>query len=252
VPSRLLSLVLLTVLALLSSALSQGAAARSGADCGAKSVLSSLPAPAPEEGYKVEVVINQDCSLVSGPVQAMNQQEVASAAHSERDASAASGEGRRPFSRIGSTKQHLDPDYHMDSHLWDCCNALLTHLVTDLNWTDDGSVITGWNAGGYTGQHPEFGTCGPGWQLANSYLIQNSGGTGQSSIEVKAHAEWSYLGLFDCSGTTYYNIFEHFVTGRGNGATDCWSYVYLRHTYPGFHLQVQCYNPTWTINDTYF
>lgn len=123
-------------------------------------------------------------------------------------------------------------------------------VVTIGSLSDDGSVVTGWNSGGYTGQHPEFGTCGPGWQLASSSLVQYSGGTGQSWVTAKSHAEFSYLGVFDCSGTQYYNVFEHFVTGYGSGASAC-NYTYsLRKTFTGFHLQVQCYNPTTTLVDS--
>ena len=245
--ARFASLAVLATCALVAATLPQGNIARASTDCGAKSISGSFPAPAPGKGFKVELVINDDCSVARGAPQEMTDQEIDAANHDNSNNRTA--ESRQSFARIGSTRQRLDPDYHMDTHLWDCCNALLSHLVTDLSWTDDGSVITGWNSGGYTGQHPEFGTCGPGWQLANSYLIQYSGGTGQSSIIVKSHAEWSYLGIFDCSGTAYYNVFEHFVYGYGSGASDC-GYTYsLRKTFQGFHLQVQCYNPTITLVD---
>lgn len=227
----------------------QGDAARANSNCGDKLIGGSMPAPARGTGYKLDLLINDDCSVAMSSPQAMTDQEVDSANRDNVSSGRAAAERRQRLARIGSTRQRLDPDYHMDTHLWDCCNTLLSHLVTDLNWTDDGSTVTGWNTGGYTGEHPEFGTCGAGWQLANSSIVQYSGGTGQSWITIKSHAEFSYLGIFDCSGTTYYNTFEHYITGYGSGSSAC-NYTYnLRNTFRGWHLQVQCYNPTITLVD---
>lgn len=43
--------------------------------------------------------------------------------------------------------------------------------------------------------------------------------------------------------------FEHYVYGYGSGASNCGYYWYLRATFRGFQLQVQCSSPLITLVD---
>jgi hypothetical protein len=244
---------LLTCLVTLVFALaSPPAAAHSSVrDCGHKFLHGSIPLPHKGRAHRVEITINEDCSVTTGKVQELGADEAQS---NDEHASAAPGQGsqhRQKLPGIGSTPQYLDPDYHMDAHIWDCCNIIMTRLVTDLNWTTNGSTITGWNAGGYQAYHAEY-SCGGGggWYPVSSYLVQTAGNVGDVWIQVHAHAEWGYYGFFDaCDGSVYYNVFDNWVWGDIRSIGGCDYGYYLRNTFQNWHLQIQCYNPLTTKFD---
>lgn len=204
----------------------------------------SLPLPPSDEGYEVLVAVDEECQITTT---APKKIKASDAILMKEKGDKQKDERRGLVDRIGVASSSVN-DYHMDAHLWDCCNIILTRLVTDLNWSTDGITITGWNAGGYESHHGEF-SCGGGWYTTSSYLQQWSGGTGNVQIGVRSHAEWGYQGAFDCSGTRFYNVFDNYVWGDIRGIGSCDYYYSLRSVAYGFHLQIQCYNPLVTKFD---
>ena len=199
--------------------------------------------------YAADITINSDCSVSVGAARALPIAEVQTLARLQ--AAALRDNVRKDLTPISdSSPIGIDPEYHMDSHVWDCCNIVMTQLHTDLTWTTNGSTITSWNAGGWTTNHPEgWPSCGPGWQLASSWLSQWSGGVGQGSIQVHAHGEWSYRGVFDCGGTQYYNTFDNDVWGFASGIGTCSFNYGLRKSVSGWHLQAYCNDPYTVVFD---
>ena len=243
------SLGLLAVLVLILGMLAQSRTVTANErSCGDKTIEGSLPLVRGKV-FVADVTIQADCTISVAPTRELTTTEIKAAA--KETARAQHSNARRPLHPIGDRGPvDVDPEYHMDSHIWDCCNIVMTQLHTDLTWTTNGSTITGWNAGGWTTNHPEgWPSCGSGWQLVNSFLIQYAGGTGSSFIEVQAHAEWSYAGVFDCGGTLYYNVFNNYVYGWGSGGGSCYFSYSLRNTHSGWHLQAYCNDPYTVVFD---
>lgn len=215
-------------------------------DCGSHVLNGGLPLPERGQGYELEFILGPDCTLSSSPIRPIAAEKAA------QDAGVDGHMSRSRFARIGS-KRHLDPDYHLNAIAWDCCGVQMTRLVTDLNWTTNGSTITGWNAGGYQAYHGEY-SCIPqphhGWWPDYGSLYQSGGGTGYSSISVTSYQAWGYQGAFDaCNGNVYYNYFQNNLTGYASGSPSCSFYYSLRNTAPGWHIVAQCYDPVITIVD---
>lgn len=216
--------------------------------CGSQTISTSLPLVRGKV-FAASITINEDCSITVSPARQLTGAEISAVARAQ--VGPRRSNIRKDLPTISeSSPVGVDPDYHMDSHVWDCCNIIMTQLHTDLTWTSNGSSITSWSAGGWTTNHPEgWPSCGPGWQLASSYLTQWAGGTGQSMIEVRAHGEWSYRGVFDCGGTQYYNVFDNYVYGFATGVGTCSFSYSLRKSVQGWHLQAYCNDPYMIVFD---
>ena len=243
--------LVLAMLSLVAASLLVGARPAAGASpiCVGIVLNLELPMPGPDEGFEVEHVVNADCTITASAVRLIP------ASKALADAGVTGQMRKTHFKRIGSTQRHLDPDYHVNSIAWDCCGVQMTRLVTDLTWTEDGTNVTGWNAGGYQAYHAEFTCLGDpdGWYPVTGYLINDIGGTGSTVVGVHSHHEWGYRGFFDlCGGSTFYNVFDNYVRGYGNGSAGCAFSDSIRATKPGFHIVSQCYNPVITIRDDQF
>ena len=92
--------------------------------------------------------------------------------------------------------------------------------------------------------------CGHGWDVVwpNTSITISGGGVGSTFADSLTHAEFSYLGRFDCSGTLYYNILDTKLTGFGSGASSTCAYrTQLRNTYFGWYQELLCWDAyVWT------
>ena len=160
----------------------------------------TLPAPPPGLRYQQEVTLGADCTVRTGPVVAV--------------AAEATG--------------HV----HSSSEMYDCCGILMTALYSDSSWTTADGQVTGATVGTATAAHAEGG--GNGWKLVT---VGTTGGCPAAcpSAAYQHHAEFSYKGFFDSSGTWYHNAHDTSVTLRGDGTYGCSFSVTLRHTFLGWH-----------------
>jgi hypothetical protein len=97
----------------------------------------------------------------------------------------------------------------------------------NLSYGYNGSTITSYSHDAWiwraVDQQP---TCGPGWSVewSKTGISISGGGVGSSFIDSLTHAEFSYIGRFDCSGTQFYNILDTKLTGFGNGSPSTGAY----------------------------
>jgi hypothetical protein len=212
-------------------------------DCGPLVLSGSVPMPPPGLGHVLEATIGEDCSVIWSEVRQIDAQEAVARAEEIRQGPGSETEPLGvPLASLSSSQE-----YHINTHVWDCCGIIMTQIVTDLYWTMNGTQIGSWNTGGYQSYHTE-NYCWPnqgGWRPISVWLAQHSGGNGQSSVTVRHHGEWSYRGFFsDCIDGIFYNVFDNYLTGSGFGG-DC-SFTYsFRQTAPGWHLVVECYYPVY-------
>ena len=124
---------------------------------------------------------------------------------------------------------------------WDCCGILLNELFSNLTFAGNGSIITsydGWD--GYI-LHREGGGL-TGWSLnhSDSYLRVQAGGVGSTVVETEAHQGFSYQGVFDPTGTLYYNSYTEDLYGFVYGTWLCHYSYYWRHSFVGWSVQQFC------------
>lgn len=114
----------------------------------------------------------------------------------------------------------------------------------------NGSTITSTTHDSWVNRSTESGQCGPGWSVvwSNTGISISGGGVGWSFADSLTHAEFSYHGQFDCSGTQYYNILDTKLTGYGNGASSTCAYrTQLRNTFFGWYQELLCWDANvWT------
>jgi hypothetical protein len=113
------------------------------------------------------------------------------------------------------------------SEIDDRANLVLNVLHTDTSWTWNGSIVTSYDSGGYVAYHRE--ATNTGWNPHNVYNVLSSGCAGCSSATIHAHAEFSYQGVFDPSGTLFYDILDNYPTVYNNGVWACNLTLYARH-----------------------
>lgn len=118
----------------------------------------------------------------------------------------------------------------------------------DYSYSYDGNFILGYSHAAMTYRASDnTGHCGTGyygWTLEpSSYLQVNEGGIGQMYASSRAHAEFSYAGIFDCSGTTYYNILDTKLTGYGDGSPSTCAYrFWARNLAFGWYMERLCWD----------
>lgn len=124
--------------------------------------------------------------------------------------------------------------------------AIDTH---NYSYSYDGNFITGYSQSATTQRASDnTGRCGSsgyfGWTVEpSSYLAITGGGVGSLYASSQAHAEFSYRGFFDCSGTTYYNILDTQLTGYGDGSPSTCAYRFsARNLAFGWYMERLCWD----------
>jgi len=120
---------------------------------------------------------------------------------------------------------------------WDCCGILMNALYTSLDFSWDDFVVTSvtnqWNTTVYHTEAPPS----RGWYLDWQQLFYDSGCLGCSSLRLRGQAGFGYQGVFDPSGTLFYNTYDNTMTGYANGAIFGTYSVTWRNSAPGWHVQ---------------
>ena len=120
--------------------------------------------------------------------------------------------------------------------VWDCCGILMNEFDTIAYWQYNGSSVTYWSLHNAVAYHRE--TFGGGWSL--QYQNAWRQGSSSSQVNLAGDAGFSYQGIFDPTGTLFYNSYVNTIQVRGNGSWSCqWSYAW-RNSVPGWHTQNWC------------
>lgn len=140
---------------------------------------------------------------------------------------------------------------HMFNRVKDALGMNVTSIDPhNFSYGYNGSTITSTTHDSSIWRSTESGTCGPGWSVvwANTGISISGGGVGSSFADSLTHAEFSYLGAFDCSGGTYYNTLDTKLTGYGNGGSSTCAYrTQLRNTFYGWYQELLCWDAyVWT------
>lgn len=111
------------------------------------------------------------------------------------------------------------------TQIWDCCGILLTEHWIENTWTTSNTstgVITAWGAVHGASWHREGGGQ-TGWNLDpnNQFLGLVGGGLNQTFEKVKGTQGFSYQGVFDPTGTLFYNRLTDYVQGNRNSSYYC-------------------------------
>lgn len=79
-----------------------------------------------------------------------------------------------------------------------------------------------------------------GWWLDYQTLQYTGGCYGCSSRTLTGKAGFGYQGVFDPTGTLFYNSYVNTVTAYGDGSGTCTHTYSWRHSIPGWHPQQWC------------
>ncbi len=114
---------------------------------------------------------------------------------------------------------------YASTRVYDCCGIMLTEHWNQTRWTSSNpgtGVITAWSATHGAKWHDEAGPV-PGWYLDPnvSSLGLVEGGLNQSYVRTKGRQGFKYQGVFDPTGTLFYNDLSDWVRGSRSGALSC-------------------------------
>ncbi|GAB1692081.1 hypothetical protein [Krasilnikovia sp. M28-CT-15] len=218
--SALLTALATAAMMILTPAPAHADPGRAGSACPELRLTADLPAPPPGAEVRQSVTIGDDCAAHPGPVQ------VVAAARTGRTGLAARGlTGTAPRS------------FHSFSQMYDCCNILMTALYSDHTWsTGGGQVVT---ADSRVSTHVNREPWDAGWTVRDA---TGSGGCPGAcpAATFTAHADFTYRGVFDVTGTWYANTHDSSVVLAGDGTATCRHTVDLRHTFIGWHWEHGC------------
>lgn len=188
-----------------------------------------------------EVTLDTDCQPIYGPVQFVPLAQVPQP--TKRDYATGhfetikSGQGQAiPLGPL----VNCQGSFHAALRLYDVIGLLLNEVYSDVCWSWNGTNVTGYSASGGYNYHPEYTPAGPGWTPINPYNVQSNGCVGCSYVTIHQHTEFSYKGVFDPSGTLYYNTLDDYENLFGSGTKSCTFTFRYRNWYTGWHNWTQC------------
>jgi hypothetical protein len=171
-----------------------------------------LPSPPAGSAVRQTVTIDEQCAVRFGPVEF----------------------GPNRVAAVAAGDVHTLRAY---STMYDCCGIVMTALSSTYTWRTAGRQITSASPDVRTrvNREPWDG----GW---TTQVVTSGGGCplpcGQARYT--AHAEFSYQGIFDVTGTWYANVHDSWVAVAGDGTATCGQSVSLRHTFIGWHWVRGC------------
>lgn len=120
--------------------------------------------------------------------------------------------------------------------MFDCCGILLTEYWLENTWTSTGATgtITAWGATDGARWHREAGGA-TGWSLdtPTHFLGLVGGGLNQTIEKVKGSQGFKYQGVFDQTGTLFYNRLTLYLQGNRDGNFTCTFDYYFRRVPAG-------------------
>jgi hypothetical protein len=191
-----------------------GDGTRDERSCGELRLTGSLPAPPVGMAVQQEVSVGPDCAPRLGEVRLVPLDR----------AKGAAAEGSRH--RLSSWNE-----------MYDCCNIRMTGLYTTSEWTtEDGRVVS---AATDATQQWNREPWDAGWSL-KSATEDIDCTTDCPASRSRAHADFTYQGVFDPTGARYANTHHSYVDLGSDGTASCRFEVELRHSFIGWNWQRGC------------
>lgn len=217
----------------------------------ASSVATGRPCPpisfhqriaAPPAGYAAVVTTKElsNCSLQVSEVRLVPLSTFRPAGGSSASVQSRSLPAVQASSPGESSPRIKDPTLQGHSRTWDCCGILLTELDTTETWSYGGGQVLSANAQDtvyYKSENPP-----PGWYVNTHADWWSAGCFGCSYVQLTAHVGFGYQGIFDHSGTQYYNDHYNYLTVEANGQGYCEFVVNWRNSISWSH-QNWCTGP---------
>jgi hypothetical protein len=209
-----------------AAAPADGSAAARARDCGEVRLSDRFPAPPPGTALRQNVTIDENCRVHEGPVRLVpaTGQE---ARHAPLPAPAVRG------SEVGTVRE-----LRSWSEMYDCCNIRMTGLYTQSAWDTSNGRIT--KAATTARQEWNREPWNAGWQFKTATSTDDCATDCTLATTTHAHAEFTYQGVFDVTGTWYANTHDTYVELKGDGTASCRFDVSLRHTFIGWNWQRGC------------
>lgn len=186
-----------------------------GSACGNLRLSGAMPAPPVGMTAQQKITIGPDCEPRPGKVELIPVPG-------------------RPLSATGAAESRRLRSW---SEMFDCCDIRMTGVYTTSTWqteagrvTDAATVVThGWNREPWDA----------GWSLKSSDSAEDC--TRDCAVStVRAHAEFTYQGVFDVTGAWYANTHDSAIELRADGTASCTFDVNLRHSFVGWNWVRGC------------
>lgn len=201
--------------------------------CPGGTLHTTLPLPPKGLASTRTITFDEKCNPIFGPIEILPIDQVFTPSQGDIDSATLPVLSDLRTLDVDAIAASYSWTVRADQSLWDCCGIMMNKVYTNGSWTENGSIIQSYSIGGGYQWHTENGGCGNGWYPVNPYHKKTGGGVGYSSTSFRTHSEFGYKGLFDCSGTTYYNILDNYTTiyAGGTGNATCnftrWSRTWL-------------------------
>jgi hypothetical protein len=198
-----------------------GDGARTNRSCGDLRLTGSLPAPPAGMAVQQEVAIGADCRPRPGEVRLMPL-------------------GRIEGTAAGAGTEDTESGRHRLSswnEMYDCCNIRMTGLYLTSNWATGGGGVV--SAATDATQQWNREPWDAGWSRTSASESVDCA-TDCPSYRSEAHADFTYRGIFDATGTWYANTHHSYVDITAEGTASCHFEVDLRHTFIGWNWRRGC------------
>ncbi|MCB5182189.1 hypothetical protein [Streptomyces antimicrobicus] len=217
----------LTAVPASATAAPAASAPAAGQDCGEVRLTGSLPAPPAGTAVQQQITIGPDCKPVLGEVRFVPAPPTGDAKAAKALSAAAA-----PAAAADTSRQ-----FKSWNEMFDCCNIRMTGLYTTSQWTTDGTRITAASTDVTQGWNRE--PWNAGWNLKSA--TQNTDCTENcAASRTEAHADFTYKGIFDVTGSWYANTHHSYVDLAADGTATCRFDVQLRHSFIGWNWQRGC------------
>ncbi|MBK9124920.1 MAG: hypothetical protein IPM16_17625 [Chloroflexi bacterium] len=188
-------------------------------DCPPGVISTTFDAPPAGKANFRTIRLDEDCRPVVGPVITVPLDQlptIALSTQSRQTVLEPSTAGEQANARGTAT-------YYAEQAVHDIVNITLNKVYSSISFTYNSTQIVSYSAGGGTLSHRENKppSCGKGWKLKVQNNMQISGGVGLPWVGFLQSGEFKYKGLFDCSGTIYYNKLQNYPTVYANGTGSC-------------------------------
>jgi len=239
-PARIILILMMAVMAAGTVSV-QAADNKKPKTCDNVKLSGKLKAPKDKTKATRQVVtLNEDCSVNEGPVEEIPASEVPLPADPSLVLPSVD-EGFQATEGAIRSMGTFSRQIVNSSEIKDPVGILLTALYTNARWDGDFTRITGYSVGASVSRHRETGPLGDvgGWNYVRG---TNGGGCALpcARADFSQHAEFSYRGGFDPTGTLYYNTHDNTEALFGDSRFECSYAISARKWFPGWTWTKTC------------
>ncbi len=191
--------------------------------CGSVRLSGELPAPPAGRAVRQQITIGPDCKLEPGPV------EYVAASGAVRP-----GTSPRATPAAGAEAGHQVRSWN---EMFDCCTIRMTGLYTTSSWTVADARVT--TASTTPTQQWNREPWDAGWSL-KSASGKDDCTTDCPAVNSEAHADFTYRGIFDPTGSWYANTHHSYVRLNADLTATCTFDVELKHSFVGWNWRRGC------------